>query len=312
MARKRKLDAGLPPLEEDVQTDAPATKPAMGGMWAGSAMNLLKQRIEDTHGSLISGLLNGTVALSLDPEQVVDTVGSDRFGTWNVDEDFEALKANIARRGQTQPIRVRPLTSDWEPNPEAPLETDALFTVQSGRRRLEACRELGLPVLAILSTEKGDVALADLEERFHENTMRKELSGFEELLSVGLLAESLSDLTQEEVAERLSVSQGDVSLGLACVALRDRIIAEVDIANTPKRAYRAIIPKLKRGQPVEAKPKADPKIGSHKRDGISVDIKAGQGGFTLKAKGEGLNGFEPQKLAEDFSRYLVSRLAMRE
>ena len=64
MARKRKLDAGLPPLEEEVSV---APKPAMGGMWAGSAMNLLKQRIEDTHGSLVSGILNGTVALTLDP-----------------------------------------------------------------------------------------------------------------------------------------------------------------------------------------------------------------------------------------------------
>lgn len=309
MAKKRKLDAGLPPLEDEAT--APAAKPAMGGMWAGSAMNLLKQRIDDTHGSLVSGLLNGTVALSLDPEQVVDTAGSDRLGDWQDDEDFAALKANIARRGQTQPIRVRPLLSDWTPNAEAPLETSALFTVQSGRRRLEACRALGLPVLAILSTDSGDMALADLEERFHENTMRKDLNGFEELLSIGLLAESLSDHTQEEVAERLSVSQGDVSLGLACVALRDRIVAEVDVENTPKRAYRSIIPKLKRGAKAAAKPKAAAKSGSFERDGISVDIKSGQGGFTIKAKGEGLAEFEPQKLAEDFSRYLASRLSMR-
>lgn len=311
MAKKRKLDAGLPPLEEEVQTVAPATKPAMGGMWAGSAMNLLKQRIDDTHGSLLSGILNGTVALSLDPEQVVDTAGSDRFGAWSDDDDFEALKANISRRGQTQPIRIRPLTADWAPNPDAPLETDALFTVQSGRRRLEVCRQLGLPVLAILSTELGDVALADLEERFHENTMRKDLSGFEELLSIGLLAESLSDLTQEEVAQRLSVAQGDVSLGLACVLLRDRILAEVDVVNTPKRAYRSIIPKLKRGKVTEAKPKVDAKHGSFAQGGISVDIKSAQGGFTIKAKGDGLGEMEPQKLAEDFSRYLASRMAMR-
>ncbi len=310
MAKKRKLDAGLPPLEEEIT--APAAKPAMGGMWAGSAMNLLKQRIDDTHGSLVSGLLNGTVALSLDPEQIVDTAGSDRFGDWMGDEDFDALKANIARRGQTQPIRVRPLISDWRPDAETPLETDALFTVQSGRRRLVACRALGMPVLAILSTDSGDLALADLEERFHENTMRKDLSGFEELLSIGLLAESLSDLTQGEVAERLSVSQGDVSLGLACVSLRERIEAEVDIANTPKRAYRSIIPKLKRGKIAEPKPKADANVGQFERDGISVDIKSGPSGFTIKAKGAGLGSLEPQKFAEDFSRYLSARMAMRE
>ncbi|MEP5154244.1 ParB N-terminal domain-containing protein [Planktotalea sp.] len=310
MAKKRKLDAGLPPLEEE-QITAPAAKPAMGGMWAGSAMNLLKQRIEDTHGSLVSGILNGTVALSLETSQIIDEAGSDRVGNWQEDEAFAALKANIARRGQTQPIRVRPLDPAWKPNEETPLETDASFAIQSGRRRVEACRQLGVPVLAILSTDQGNAALADLEERFHENTMRKDLNGFEELLSVGLLAESLSDLTQEEVAERLSVSQGDVSLGLACVSLRDKIIAEIDVANTPKRAYRGIIPKLKKGKKPEAKPKANDKVGTHQRGDISVDIKSGKGSFTIKAKGKVLDDLEPQKLAEDFVEFLNARLPAR-
>lgn len=311
MAKKRKLDAGLPPLEEE-QITAPAAKPAMGGMWAGSAMNLLKQRIEDTHGSLVSGILNGTVALSLEPSQIIDEAGSDRVGDWRDDEAFAALKDNIERRGQTQPIRVRPVDPAWEPSEDTPLQTDTQFAIQSGRRRVEACQQLGLPVLAILSTEQGDAALADLEERFHENTMRKDLNGFEELLSVGLLAESLSDLTQEEVATRLSVSQGDVSLGLACVSLRDKIIAEVDVANTPKRAYRAIIPKLKKGAKPATKTKADAKVGVHERDGISVDIKSGKGSFTIKAKGKGLEDIEPQKFAEDFTRYLAARMTIRE
>lgn len=307
MAKKRKLDAGLPPLEDDTHSAAP--KPAMGGMWAGSAMNLLKQRIQDTHGSLVSGILNGTVALSLDVAQITDPTGSDRVGDWHDDEAFEALKANIARRGQTQPIRVRPVEKSWQPNEETPLKTDASFVVQSGRRRIEACRQLGLPVLAILSTDQGDAALADLEERFHENTMRKDLNGFEELLSVGLLAESLSDLTQEEVAARLSVTQGDVSLGLACVALRDKIIAEVDVENTPKRAYRAILPKLKRGAKAASKDKPASSVVTSKRDGISVDIKAGKDSVVIKAGGKGLSDVALQQIADDVSKYLATQVS---
>ncbi len=304
MAKKRKLDAGLPPIEEDPSA---APKPAMGGMWAGSAMNLLKQRIEDTHGSLVSGILNGTVALTLDPTQIVDQAGSDRIGDWQGDVAFDALKANIARRGQTQPIRVRAVNADWQPNAETPLQTDAQFAVQSGRRRVEACRQLGLPVLAILSTEQGDAALADLEERFHENTMRKDLNGFEELLSIGLLAESLSDQTQEDIAERLSVSQGDVSLGLACVALRDKIVAEVDIETTPKRVYRAIIPKLKRGAKATTMAKPKDRTGASKGEDISVDITSAKGSVTLVAKGQGLDAIDPQEVADDFMRYLLER-----
>ncbi|MEM8654396.1 MAG: ParB N-terminal domain-containing protein [Pseudomonadota bacterium] len=254
MARKRKLSSALP--DEVAPEDVPR-KGAMGGMWAGSAMNMLQQRIASTRGSLVEAVMAGTMALELSPEQVVDAVGSDRLTEWDADEDFEKLVANIDRRGQTQPIRVRPEEAGWVPDEDTPLETEARFVIQSGRRRLEACRRLGRKVLAVVATAEGDQALADLEERFAENTMRRNLNGFEELLSIGLLAESMSDQTQTEIAERLGVSQGDVSLGQACVGLREEIMAQVDIEATPKRAYRALVPKLKRGEQV-AEPAPDP------------------------------------------------------
>ncbi len=279
MARKRKLMATV---AEDESIEAPT--PAMGGMWAGSAMNLLKQRIETTQGSLVQGILSGTVALELDPSQIVDESGSDRVGAWTEDAEFEALKSNIARRGQTQPVRVRPVDAAWEPDAEAPTQTDARFVVQSGRRRIEACRQLGRPVLAILSTDAGDAALADLEERFHENTMRKNLSGFEELLSIGLLADSLKDLTQEEIAARLAVTQNDVSLGRSCLELRDDIMSAVDVETTPKRAYRSLVPKLRRGGAEAARPTA-PQTTSAKTGTISVDMKPAAKGVTIAVKG---------------------------
>ncbi|MEL7132505.1 MAG: ParB N-terminal domain-containing protein [Pseudomonadota bacterium] len=256
MGRKRKLSSALPEDVVDAPDDTPR-KGAMGGMWAGSAMNMLQQRIASTHGSLVEAVMAGTMALELTPEQVVDAVGSDRLTEWDADGDFEKLVANIDRRGQTQPIRVRPEDAHWTPDEDAPLETDARFVIQSGRRRLEACRRLGRKVLAVVATAEGDQALADLEERFAENTMRRNLNGFEELLSIGLLAESMADLTQAEIAARLGVSQGDVSLGQACVGLREAIMAQVDIETTPKRAYRTLVPKLKRGEPV-GQPEPDP------------------------------------------------------
>lgn len=248
MAKKRKLEAA--PLEEenisaDIKPDAKG--PGMGGMWGNSAMNMLKERLERTRETVAKGVMNGTIAIELLPGQISDPLGSDRKGDWKRDEDYKALRENIRRRGQTQPIRVRPKKKDWRPQNGEPLQSGEYFYIQSGRRRLAACEELGIKVKALISTEEGDAALADLEERFHENTMRKNLTGFEELLSIGLIAEALGDLGQVEIAERLGCAQGDVSLGRACVEHHNQIMREVDVANTPKRAFRQIIPRLKKG-----------------------------------------------------------------
>lgn len=281
MARKRKLDATTIPLEEEIGEEG---KPGMGGMWGGTAMNMLRQRLEDTRTTIIDGVMNGTVAIELLPAQVEDPTGSDRQTGWEDDPEFKALMDNIARRGQTQAIRVRPVDPSWEPDRDHPLDTADRFIIQSGRRRLAACRMLNRKVVAVIATVEGEAALADLEERFHENTMRKNLSGFEELLSVGLIADALGDLSQQEIAQRLSVSQNDVSLGRSCVELHDRIVAEVDIQNAPKRAYREIIPRL-RGAAVEKPTKPAAKVSKASKGDVHVAVKAGSGGalsITLK------------------------------
>lgn len=282
MARKRRLDATTIPLEEEI---GDAGKPGMGGMWGGTAMNMLRQRLEDTRASIIDGVLNGTVAIELLPAQVDDPTGSDRQEGWEDDPEFQALMDNISRRGQTQAIRVRPVDPSWEPDRDHPLDTADRFIIQSGRRRLAACQMLDRKVVAVIATVEGEAALADLEERFHENTMRKNLSGFEELLSVGLIADALGDLSQQEIAQRLSVSQNDVSLGRSCVELHDRIVAEVDIQNTPKRAFREIIPRLRGG--VVEKPKAPAaKVTKARKGAVQVSVKEGSAGtLSLTLKG---------------------------
>lgn len=282
MAKKRKLDATTLESTQDV---AETGKPGMGGMWGGTAMNMLRQRLEDTRSTITDGILNGTVALELSPSQITDPAGSDRQTGWQDDPEFKELVDNIARRGQTQAIRVRPADPAWVPDGDHPLETTGTFVIQSGRRRLAACQVLGRKVVAVIATVEGEAALADLEERFHENTMRKNLSGFEELLSIGLIADALGDLNQQEISQRLAVSQNDVSLGRACVELHDRIVAEVDTANTPKRAYREIIPQLRGKVPAPQK-KPVAKVSKAAAGTVKVAVKQGAGGaLTLTLKG---------------------------
>lgn len=287
MARKRKLNSeGISAdISSNVQSDVTDSK--LGGFWGGSAMNMLKARLQDAHESLVDGIVQGTVALELDPSQIEDEIGSDRVGDWEMDPSFQALLKDIKRRGQKQAIRVRPKDPNWRPDETNPFETDAQFVVQSGRRRLKATKELGVKVLAVVSTEDGDAALLDLEERFKENTMRKNLSGFEELVSIGLIAASHKDLTQEQISKNLGVPQGDVSLGVSCVELFDEIVAKVDVNNTPKREFRSIIPAIRSAD----KPKSElakPTGGTKKTSKAGeITVRRGKRNATIKKTAKG-------------------------
>ena len=200
---------------------------------------------------------------------------------------------------------MRPKNPDWQPDHDRPLDTADQFIIQSGRRRLAACRQLDRKVVAVLSTVEGEAALADLEERFHENTMRKNLSGFEELLSVGLIADALGDLSQHEIAQRLSVSQNDVSLGRACVELHDRIIAEIDIAATPKRAFREIIPRLRGKSEGPKPPKTKTQVSRAQNGDVHVAVKrAASGDLTVTLKA---GAVDPDWLAQAVAQLVAGK-----
>lgn len=83
------------------------------------------------------------------------------------------------------------------------------------------------------------------------------------------------------------MAQGDVSSGLACVELRDVILGAVDLATTPKRQYRSLIPKLKRGAGVA--PLLPPALTGDVAQnfdvrGILMTARKGGGGYAVRMK----------------------------
>ena len=104
----------------------------------------------------------------LDPARVSDPLPSDRFGQAFADDEFRKLRDSIAGEGQDTAILVRAGA--------AGADGDPTWEIAAGRRRLAACRELGIPVLARVA------ALDDagmLRAQLRENAQRAGVGAFE-------------------------------------------------------------------------------------------------------------------------------------
>lgn len=137
----------------------------------------------------------------LDPA-LIDTDGrlQDRL-----ELDVTELSSSIAANGQRVPILVRPTGA-------------GRHALIYGRRRLEACRQLGLSVRAIVTDLDDDQALKD---QLLENQARRDLSFIERALVATALQESeqlpAESRTNRAVAEMLSLTEAGVSQMLSVV-----------------------------------------------------------------------------------------------
>lgn len=124
--------------------------------------------------------------------------------------EIAGLKSSISKNGQRVPILVRPLDGDR-------------YRLIYGRRRLEACRELGIKVRAIVTEVDGDQALRD---QLLENQERRDLSFIERSLVAAALLDgdhlNEAERTNKGVAEVLNLTEAGVSQLLSVV----RVVGE--------------------------------------------------------------------------------------
>ena len=137
----------------------------------------------------------------LDPDRI-DVEG--RFDD-RLQLDVDGLKASIEANGQRVPILVRPLDGDR-------------YSLIYGRRRLEACRELGIRIRAIVTETDGDQSLKD---QLLENQERRDLSFIERALVAAALLDgdhfTESERTARNVAVVLNLHEAGVSQLLGVV-----------------------------------------------------------------------------------------------
>jgi len=163
-------------------------------------LGLPLQTLRNAPDALEGRRLRGGV-FEIDPDHI-DTAGrlDDRLQI-----EIEGLKASISRNGQRVPILVRPLEGDR-------------YSLIYGRRRLEACRALGIKVRAIVTEMESDQALRD---QLLENQERRDLSFIERALVAAALLDgdhlSPPERTNKGVAEVLNLTEAGVSQLLSVV-----------------------------------------------------------------------------------------------
>jgi ParB family chromosome partitioning protein len=163
----------------------------------------------------------------LDPGIVADDLPADRLPGAFADRSFEDLVDDIKANGQHDAITVR--------------RTETGFEIASGRRRLEACRRLGIQVLARIRPLDHEAMLG---VQFAENERRQDISAIERARWLAQVKERFGKQVQQ-LADDYKLDRTTVSLYLRLARLPDEIVARlVDARALPMLKARRLMAAL--------------------------------------------------------------------
>ena len=145
------------------------------------------------------------------------------------DEGIIRLSNSIRQYGIMQPLTVREFGEEYE--------------LISGERRLRAAKEAELVEVPCIILQASDSESAEMA--IIENLMRQDLNVFEQAEAIEALLDS-HELTQEEIARKLSVSQSFVANKLRILRLSESEREKILRAGLTERHARALL-KLKNG-----------------------------------------------------------------
>lgn len=202
-------------------TEPPSSSGRRESAYIASFGRNLNDGLKDQIARLEAERQSGFVVLKLDPKQIRASAFANRDPRSLTDGDPElaALAADIASRGQLEPIRIRPAATD----------ADYEYEIVYGHRRHAAClvldarTESGWPVLALLDAQASEVRDHVLK-MYAENAARKDLSAFETGAMFANWIEERVFASQSELGEAVSLSQGTVAKYLAVAHLPNPIV----------------------------------------------------------------------------------------
>jgi len=155
----------------------------------------------------------GQLLIEIEPDQIHDPLPRDRLEISFSDADFDALKRSIQDDGQLIPVTVRKSSGDD-------------YEIAAGRRRVEACRQLGLRVLARVQ-ELDDVEMLQLQ--FEENEQRADISSYERACWYRAVQKEY-DFSTPELARRFNISQPMIVKYLKLGRIPTEIVEALDDA----------------------------------------------------------------------------------
>jgi ParB family transcriptional regulator, chromosome partitioning protein len=135
-------------------------------------------------------------------------------------DSLERLAKSLKDRGQLQPIRVR-----WN-------EADGVYVVVIGERRWRAARLAGMESIACVVVPDTATPEELLEDQLIENCVREDLKPVEQARAYRTLMDRLG-LSQRALAEKLSVSQGQVMQALKLLELPSAVQGSIDAGEVP-------------------------------------------------------------------------------
>ena len=145
-----------------------------------------------------------------------------RFRRIRCDESLAALAESIREHGIIEPLIVRGVLG---------IGGEAEFTLVAGERRLRAAEMAGLTTVPVVSVEAGEVdaAILAIIENLH-----REAASIQSLIS-------LTGMTQEACAKKLSVSQSYVANKLRLLRLSEGEQEKIEENGLTERHARALL-----------------------------------------------------------------------